>query len=253
MPSAEERFQAKVERRRGHDVWTGSTDHRGVGMVRIDGKLRTVQRAAWEFAYGPLPAGARVNTCADERACVRIDHLSLTPPPATAHIPTSGARRPNRTGSIRHLRAGVWEITITDGKHPDGRPRRRSATVHGDRGDAERAAARLAAGVRTDLGDLRVRELVGRLLDERAQDGEQGLERERHCLHEIIDPAVGDVLAADLSALDVERAFAGVYRSLGADHTRLALGLVRDAYRWAIQQRWCDENPTAGITIRTLM
>ncbi|HVM54303.1 MAG TPA: hypothetical protein VM262_14010, partial [Acidimicrobiales bacterium] len=63
MPSPEERFRAKVKRRGGHEVWTGSRDSRGVGMVRIDGKLRTVQRATWEFAHGPLPAGVRVNTC----------------------------------------------------------------------------------------------------------------------------------------------------------------------------------------------
>ena len=72
VPSADERFRAKVGRRDGHEVWTGSVDARGVGMVRIDGKLRTVQRAAWEFAYGPLPHGARVNSCAVERACASI-------------------------------------------------------------------------------------------------------------------------------------------------------------------------------------
>src|SRR5437870_551913 len=120
MPSAEERFRAKVVRRRGHEVWTGSVDHRGVGMVRIDGKLRTVQRAAWEFAYGPLPEGARVNTCAGERACVRIEHLSLTPSAAASRTPTSGARRAKGSGSIRQLRVGVWEVAVADGKKIDG-------------------------------------------------------------------------------------------------------------------------------------
>ena len=124
--------------------------------------------------------------------------------------------------------------------------------MHGARGDAERAAA-LAASVRSDLGDLRVRELVGRLLEARAEDGERGLERDRRVSHEIIGPAVGDRLAADLSPADVERAFGPVYRTLGADQTRHALGLVRDAYRWAIKQHWRDEDPTTGITIRTLM
>src|SRR5437016_3166310 len=106
MPSAEERFRAKVQRRGGHEVWTGSVDHRGVGMVRIDGKLRTVQRAAWEFAYEPLPHTARVNSCAGERACVRIEHLSLTPSTGTPRPPT-GTRRPKGTGSIRAVQTGV--------------------------------------------------------------------------------------------------------------------------------------------------
>ena len=253
MPSAEERFRQKVVRRHGHEVWTGATDHRGVGMVRIDGKLRTIQRAAWEFAYGPLPEGVRVNTCAGERACVRVDHLSVTPAAVATRPSAGGDRRPKGSGSIRQLRAGVWEVTVNDGKTPDGRPRRRSKTVHGNRGDAEQAAVALAATVRRDLGDLRVRELVGRLLEERARDGERGLERNQRVLREIIEPAIGDLLARDLSAVDVVRAFTAVYRAVGSDPTRHALGLVRDAYRWAIRQRWCDENPITSITVRTLM
>lgn len=254
MPSAEERFRAKVARRRGHEVWTGSLDHRGVGMVRIDGKLRTVQRAAWEFAYGPLPEGARVNTCAGERACVRIEHLSVSPTTVAAHPPISGTRRAKGAGSLRELRPGVWEVSIADGKQLGGRPRRRSATVTGNRADAERAIAGLAGAVRRELGDLRVRELVGRWLEfQRTGRHARGVERDRHSLHDVIEPAVGDTLAADLSPADVEHAFRTVYHSLGADQTRLALGLLRDAYQWAIQQRWSDTNPTASITIRTLM
>ena len=252
MPSAEERFRAKLERRRGHEVWTGSVDRRGVGMVRIDGKLRTVQRAAWEFANGPLPAGARVNACAGERACARLEHLSVTPPSAAAPLPVSGGRRAKGSGSIRELRAGVWEVVVTEGKTPAGRPRRHSATVRGSRGDAERLAATLATTVRRNLGDLRVRELVGRLLEERSRDADRSFERDRDVLHKIIEPALGDVLAGRLDGHDVERALRPVYRALGADQTRLALGLLRDAYRWAIQRDWCRENPVAEITLRGL-
>lgn len=252
MPSSEERFRAKVVRRRGHDVWTGSADRRGVGMVRIDGKLRTVQRAAWEFAYGPLPAGARVNTCT-ERACVRIEHLSVTPSSATTHVTHSGSRRPKGSGSLRELRPGVWQVVVSDGTSPDGRARRRSTTVHGDRADAERAVASLTAKVRVDLGDLRVRELVGRLLEDRARDGDRCIDRDRQVLHDLIGPAVADLAAADLTGEDIERALRPVYRELGADQTRVALGLLRDAYRWAIRQRWCNDDPTADITIRGLM
>jgi len=128
-------------------------------------------------------------------------------------------------------------------------------TVSGDRAAAEQAVAALAAAVRRDLGDLRVRELVGRWLEFQPSTGgcAAGVERDRRVLHDVIEPAVGDALAVDLSAEDVERSFRPVYHSLGADQTRLALGLVRDAYRWAFKERWCDADPTAGITIRTLM
>jgi AcrR family transcriptional regulator len=77
------RFRARVERRGEHRVWTGARTATGTGVVRIGGRLRTVQRAAWEFANGPLPTGARVRACPEEKACVRIGHLRLARPPDT--------------------------------------------------------------------------------------------------------------------------------------------------------------------------
>ena len=126
-------------------------------------------------------------------------------------------------------------------------------TVQGDRTEAERAAADLNSKVRVDLGDLRVSELVGRMIQEQTRDKDRGADRDRKVLHEIIEPAVGHLLAADLSGSDIERAFTAIYRARGTEETRAALGLIRDAYQWATRQGWCDDNPTNGITIRTLM
>jgi len=253
VPSAADRFRAKVRRRGSHDVWTGFTDHRGVGMVRIDGKLRTVQRAAWEFANGPLPAGARVNSCGGKRACVRVDHLSLASSPADADQPPTMLKRRRRgAGSIRELRAGVWQVTVTEGSTSGGKPLRHYAAVHGDRHDAETALVAMAARIRHDLGDLRVRELLGRYLHANHDPTSPAFERERDALHRIIDPAFGEVLAVELTDGDIERALTPVYRQHGPDITRLALGLIRDAYRWARQQRWTDLDPAAGLTLRTI-
>lgn len=253
MPSAEERFRAKVQRRGGHDIWTGSTDARGAGMVRIGGKLRTVQRAAWEFTHGPLPPGVRVNSCAAERACVRVDHLSLSTGESATSTPTTAPRRRQRgTGSLRELHPGVWQIGNTDGKTIDGRPRRRYATVRGTRADAEQTLAELARASRQDLGDLRVRELVGRYLDELHEQDAPGLERDRRVLHDLIEPELGPELAGDLSPADAERAMRAVYIAEGAERARHALALLRDAYQWAKHQHWCDTNPIDDITVRTL-
>ena len=235
-------------------MWTGSVDRRGVGMVRIDGKLRTVQRAAWEFAYGPVPQGGRVNTCAVERACVRIDHLSLAPVSLTMPNPVAPRRRAKGSGSIRQRRPGVWEVTVAGHAGPDGHPHRRSATIKGDRAEAERAVSALAASIRHDLGDLRVRELVGRFIEEhRTEAHDSAGRRDTRTLHDIIEPALRDTLAATLRGGDIERALRPVYRFLGLDQTRHALQLLRRAYQWAIKQHWCEEDPTADITIRTLM
>src|SRR5688500_9314592 len=52
------------------------------------------------------------------------------------------------SGSIRQRGAASWEIRVYAGIDPDTRkPRYRSATVHGNRADAERGLQRLVADV----------------------------------------------------------------------------------------------------------
>jgi hypothetical protein len=252
MPSARERFEAKVERHDSHAVWTGARDARGVGMVRIDGKLRTVQRAAWEFEHGPLPPGVRVNTCATERACTRIDHLSLSP--TTSRQPSPPRRR--RTGSLREVRPDVWEVAVTDATTPAGRPRRRFLTVHGNRPAAERALADLVAATsRHDLGDLRIRELVGRYLEATPTNrvGRGSKEHDQQLLCDVITPNLGNELAALATGDDIERAFeAAAANDIPPSDVRDAVRLLRRSYQWAKQQRWCCDDPTADIDTRWL-
>ena len=244
MPSSEERFRAKVKRRNGHDVWTGSTDPRGVGMVRIDGKLRTVQRAAWEFAYGQLPDGARVNTCAGERACVTLSHLSIN---ATSVPPAKPRRRRTGSGSLREVTPGTWELSITDRTSLHGR---HHVTVDGTFTDAEDHLASVQSLLaRTDLGDLRIRELVGRHLE---NDGRIA-PRDTSLLRDVIEPVLGDDLAALVTPERIETAF----DDAGRDGTpppdvRDALRLLRRTFQWATRMRWCEHDPTAGIDTRWL-
>jgi hypothetical protein len=248
VPSAEERFQAKTERRRGHDVWTGSRDARGVGMVRIDGKLKTVQRAAWEFAYGPLGAGVRVNTCAAERACVTVAHLSLSPAPAKR-----ATRRRRGTGSLREVRPGTWEITVTDGTSA-GRRRRRAVTVHGTRRDAEAELDRVRTLLaRDDLGDLRIRELVGRYLEDLDGPTARGRNRDQQLLAEILDPALGADIAAIANPGQIERALADIAATgTPLPDIRDALRLLRRSYQWASTRNLHNDDPTAPIDPRWL-
>ena len=252
VPSSVELFEAKLETHGDHLVWTGSRDHRGVGMVRINGKLRTVQRAAWEFAHGPLAVGLRVQCCADERACVRVDHLSISA--AAANTPPS-RRRPKGSGSIREISAGVWKVTVSDGAAASGRQRRRTATVNGRRADAERALATLLHAVsRDDLGDLRVRELVSRYLVEEFGAGEAAANRDTEILREVIEPTLGDDLAAVITPVRLERTLDTLARQ--EPHRR---GAVRDAvrllhrsYQWAQRRHWCDTDPTESVDTRWL-
>ncbi|MGH9153160.1 MAG: hypothetical protein ACRD03_12345 [Acidimicrobiales bacterium] len=79
--------------------------------------------------------------------------------------------------------------------------------MHADRGDAERTVGLTywrRGGAQTS-GDLRVRELVGRLLEERVSEGDRGVERDPSVLRDLLAPELGDLLAAELSADDAER------------------------------------------------
>lgn len=117
-----ERFEALVARRGAHHRWTGSPDPRtGTGQFRIDGKLRTAQRAAWELQVGPIPAGVRVRACPEDPRCVRVEHLSLeasrrkiapTPasPVAAAKHTTVSAALPLYLAHLRHC--GRTEATL---------------------------------------------------------------------------------------------------------------------------------------------
>jgi hypothetical protein len=213
-------------------------------MVRIDGKLRTVQRAAWEFAFGPLPDGARVNTCAGERACVTLSHLSLNTP-TTPPAPRTKRRRKG-TGSIREVRPGSWEIAITD---PSIRGGRRFATIEGGRSHAEAALERVLESVpRRDLGDLRVGELVQRYLDATGTP-----ERNVTLLQDVIAPALGGDLAALATTAHIERSLTTAARN-GAPlpDARDAVRLLRRSYQWALKHRWTTEDPTADIDTRWL-
>ena len=77
-PTVVQRFNAHVDRCGEHHRWTGSPDPRtGTGQFRINGKLRSAQRAAWELGVGPLPAGVRVRSCRQDPLCVRVEHLTI--------------------------------------------------------------------------------------------------------------------------------------------------------------------------------
>ena len=85
------RFEAKIDRSGDHHLWLGARSSSGSGQVRVDGKLLTAARAAYELEHGPAPTDVRVLSCPDEPACVRVDHLRLD-----GHHTTSASTRARR-------------------------------------------------------------------------------------------------------------------------------------------------------------
>lgn len=255
----ETRFRAKLQRRDGHDVWTGARGATGTGLVRIDGKLKTVQRAAWEFSNGPIPPGSRVLSCEVERACARVDHLRLEP--STGLAPgkdtTPPPRRPRGSGSKRQVRPDVWQLVVSDGPGRSGRPRRRTMRVHGSEAAAEEMLDTFAgtAIARSRLGDMRVRELIDRYL--RWVDDDIDAE-ERTQLHrladDVIEPRVGRHFAALLDGaavtqlLEHARGDGSIPQELRDLHQ-----LLHGAYRWAGDNGWTSVDPTADVALRDIM
>ena len=82
MATLRDRFEAKVDRSAEHHLWTGSKKADGTGKMKVDSKAVTAQRVAWELVHGQLPPGTEVLACPEDRACVRIEHLSLRRPPS---------------------------------------------------------------------------------------------------------------------------------------------------------------------------
>lgn len=244
---AEERFRAKVEMRADHDVWTGATDASGTGLVRIDGRLRTVQRAAWEFAHGPLVAGERVQACGESKACVRLSHLRLATPAGDR------SRRDRGSGSLREVQSGVWRLAVSDGPGQGGRARRRFRTVGGTRQDAEEVLRLLSETTDhpTRLGDLRVRELLDRYVD--WLDDADAVPA-RRIADTLVEPHIGREFAVLLDPGGVDDLLRRLHATgLAGDELHGALDLLKGAYRWARSQRWTSIDPTSDVVLRDIV
>ena len=150
LPVDRARFETSVDRSGSHHLWTGALAPGGGGQVRVDGKLLTAARAAWELEHGPVPNGARVLSCVDEPACVRVDHLRLDRSKVSAAA-SSKKRAARGAGTMAALSPGVWKIGITAGVDRLGRRRRTFRTVHGTRSEAAKALAALV----TEVGEWR--------------------------------------------------------------------------------------------------
>ena len=139
---------AKVDRSGEHHLWLGAVATNGIGQVRVDGKLVTAPRVAYELEHGPLASGLRVLTCPAEPGCVRVDHLRVER--HGANKPAERRKRAARgAGSIEAMSRGVWKISVSAGVDSDGQRRRTSRTVRGTRSDAAKALAALV----TEVGD----------------------------------------------------------------------------------------------------
>jgi hypothetical protein len=247
VPPLAQRFEAEVDRRGEHHLWLGAKDHRGLGLIRVEGALGTARRVAWELAHGPLPHGQRVGGCPDDSRCVRLEHLSLLPE-TTPPKPAAPVRRrgPRGVGTKVEVRPGQWKLTVGH------RGTRQHRSFEGNEDQAARALAEFADEVhlaaRRDAPTLDG--LVLGYLDHLATTGYAATTIARYqSLHrQWILPGIGRRRLRRIFNADIQELLDTM-----ADHgqspssIRQARALLTGAYRWAQQRGTVSENPALEI------
>ena len=233
----------------------------GGGQVRVDGKLLTAARAAWELEHGPLPNGARVLSCVDEPACVRLDHLRLDRSKVSGGA-SSTKRAARGAGTMAPLSPGVWRIGITAGVDRLGRRRRTFRTVHGTRTEAAKALAALV----TEVGDgdhllrqndklLTVDALVAWYVEFARE--ERGLDHSTltgyaDVYSRWLKEPIGQKRASSITMAELDKAF-GRMRRAGLSRSRMnnARALLSGAFKWGKRHGKVTRNPVDGFELPT--
>jgi len=249
MRSLEDRFEANVDRRGVHHRWLGSCDSDGTPQIRVNGRLTTGRRVAWELTHGPLPPKVTVAACQDDPTCVRVDHLGLGRRPRRAAPPpiASASRRPSsRAVSIREVGAGVWELAVTSADGSGRRYRR----IHANRDDATTALATFAVERGAPAATLDA--LVGGYLAhlQTAARRPNTLRRYHQLWRQWLAPDLGHLEPASLTRTTIERALrrmAAAGQSPSSIHQ--AAIILTGAFAWTHDNKQLLRNPTLNLRL----
>lgn len=256
-----DRLAARIERSGEHQRWLGATDARGVPVIKVDGRVRTVRRVVWEQAAGSvLPPEVKVGACPDDPLCVRLDHLAMTGAGAIAHD-----RSRKGSGSLSEVRPGVFKLSVVAGRHSDGTVRRSFRTFHGTRSEAVKALAGFVA----EIGDgsalptpaaklLTLDDLLASYIGSCREDSDENpkawepstLYRYDGIRRNWISPVIGSVKLSQVSDEHIDRCFAKM-RRLGASrsHMNQVRSLLSGAFKWARRRKLVSRNPLRGYEI----
>lgn len=162
------------------------------------------------------------------------------------------------------VRPGVWKLTVTVGRFPDGSQRRVHSTVRaGSELEATRALARFVTEVRDSSlpqskveRDITVDEAVDRFLTEHLL-GERGREHStiedyRGVHAKWFTPQIGERRLRDIDEATIDRLF-GRMRRAGMSTSRMnsARNLYGPMFRWARRRGMIPRNPMAEFQLPT--
>ena len=261
------RFDAMVDRSGEHHQWLGSLNRqRGTGQLKLEGRIVTAHRVAWELEHGPLRPEQRVRTCPEEPACVRSDHLSLTGAPiagspAAVRASSEGTQRAARGGGSKRQRAaGTWELAVVSGTDQDGRPTRSFRTFKGPESAATKALASFTAEITeagplvrdsADGGTLTVQRLVQEFRDHLEHDKGRSpttMVRYRGLQQKWIDPLLATKAAERVLPSEIDTVLGHMRRSRQSQSSiHQTRTLLNGAFKWAKRNRRISFNPCIEI------
>lgn len=165
------------------------------------------------------------------------------------------ARAGRRAGFVREIKSGTWEISAEGKADPaTGRRRRKWATVHGGRRDADRALAALIS----ELADGRSIAGVGtfgELLDEwwqlKAINRWAGATALRHQqdIRAYLEPRLGRRKLDDLQPVDFTRLYTAMTaKGLAPRTVQHVANTAKASLTWAVKQGIINRNPAEAAT-----
>jgi integrase len=159
----EQRFRSKITKDDGgHWGWSGATTSKGVGVMKVDGKLRLAKHVAWYLTHGEWPA--ELEPVCGNRDCLRPDHFRQQLPASKA---TAKPRRAAGSGNITLQTSGRMRIRVSTARDPvTGKRRQISKTMPA--GSSRRKVEEEAARLRTEVAEGQHRSTsrtLGELLD----------------------------------------------------------------------------------------
>lgn len=243
MAALAERFEALVDRNGAHHLWLGATDQAGIPQMRVDGRLTTARRVAWELHHGALPHGTRVRGCRDDPRCVRLDHLGVTP--RRDSVTRQQMRRPRGQGSLRQIRLGVWGVAVT----ADTRERV-FHTVTGSRTDAERELARLASqhGQPPTTLDALVSIYHAHMTE--VGRSPSTVRRYQQLWRTWLAPSLGASHPNDVRTREIERALTAMHHAGQSPRSiHQAAVVLNTTFSWARERDLARSNPVIGCEL----